>query len=114
MVSRMASEGSVSYLPDMREYVLVYTEGGLSDRLLARTAPEPIGPWSASTVIYRCPEPGRDKRIFCYGAKWMRIPGVELIAACDVDLEWAEGFAHRAYASAEEMLVAERLTSAEN
>jgi predicted dehydrogenase len=40
---------------------------------------------------------------------WMRIPGVELVAACDMDLERAESFAHRAYASAEAMLAAERL-----
>jgi hypothetical protein len=65
----MASEGSVSYLPDVKQYILVYTDGGLSDRILARTAPEPTGPWSASAVIYRCPEAGRDKKIFCYGAK---------------------------------------------
>jgi hypothetical protein len=69
MVSGMASEGSVSYLPDMKQYVLVYTDGGLSDRILARTAPAPVGPWSAPTVIYRCPEPGRDRKLFCYGAK---------------------------------------------
>jgi hypothetical protein len=69
MVSQMASEGSVSYLVDRKQYVLVYTEGGLSDRILARTAPEPSGPWSPPSVIYRCPEPARDKRMFCYGAK---------------------------------------------
>jgi hypothetical protein len=69
MVSRMASDCSVSYLPDVKQYVLVYTEGGLSDRILARTAPGPTGPWSAATVIYRCPEAGRDQKIFCYGAK---------------------------------------------
>jgi hypothetical protein len=69
MVSGMASEGSVSYLPDVKQYVLVYTDGGLSERILARTAPGPTGPWSAPAVLYRCPEAGRDKRIFCYGAK---------------------------------------------
>jgi hypothetical protein len=69
LVRGMASEGSVSYLPDVKQYVLVYTEGGLSDRILARTAPSPTGPWSAAAIIYRCPEAGRDKRIFCYAAK---------------------------------------------
>ncbi len=69
LVSGMASEGSVSYLPDLKQYVLVYTEGGLSDRILARTAPQPTGPWSAATVIYRCPEAGWDRKIFCYAAK---------------------------------------------
>jgi hypothetical protein len=69
MVSGMASEGSVSYLPDVKQYVLVYTDGGLSDRILARTAPAPTGPWSAPAVNYRCPEAGRDRKNFCYGAK---------------------------------------------
>jgi hypothetical protein len=69
MIKGMASEGSVSYLPDVRQYVLVYTDHGLSDRILARTAAAPTGPWSASIEIYRCPEPGRDKKIFCYAAK---------------------------------------------
>jgi hypothetical protein len=53
----------------VKQHVLVYTDRGQLDRVLARTASAPIGPWSASTVIYRCPEAGRDKKIFCYGAK---------------------------------------------
>src|SRR5262249_3668638 len=61
LVYGMASEGSVSYLSKLKQYVLVYTDGGMSDRILVRTAPEPTGPWSASAVIYRCPEAGRDK-----------------------------------------------------
>jgi len=69
MVRGVASECSVSFLPDVKQYVLVYTDGGLSDRILARTAREPIGPWSAATTIYRCPEQGRDKKIFFYAAK---------------------------------------------
>jgi len=36
---------------------------------MARTAPEPWGPWSSPTVIYRCPEAKWDKQIFCYAAK---------------------------------------------
>jgi hypothetical protein len=69
MVGGMASECSVSYLPAFKQYVLVYTEGGLSARILARTAASPTGPWSDAAVIYRCPEAGWDKRIFCCGAK---------------------------------------------
>jgi Domain of unknown function (DUF4185) len=62
MVGNMASECSVSYLSLFKQYVLVYTEGGLSPRILARTAPSPTGPWSAGTVLYRCPEAEWDKR----------------------------------------------------
>jgi len=35
----------------------------------SRTAPTPVGPWSKPTTVYRCPESGWDKRIFCYAAK---------------------------------------------
>ena len=69
LVRGMASECSVTYLPEFKRYVLVYTEGGLSARILARTAAAPWGPWSDAAEIYRCPEATWDKRIFCYAAK---------------------------------------------
>jgi hypothetical protein len=69
LIGGMASECSVSYLPAFKRYVLVYTEGGLSARILARTATAPWGPWSASKTIYQCPEASWDKRVFCYAAK---------------------------------------------
>jgi hypothetical protein len=69
MVSGVATELSISYLPAFRRYVLVYTEGGLSPRILARTAAAPWGPWSATTTLYQCPESGWDKKFFCYAAK---------------------------------------------
>ena len=65
----LANECSVSYLPALKSYVLVYTESGLSPRILARTADKPWGRWSAPTVIYQCPEACWDKKIFCYSAK---------------------------------------------
>ncbi len=64
-----APECSVSYLPKQRLYAAVYTELGLSPRILARTAPAPWGPWSEPVRLYKCPEPARDKRLFCYAAK---------------------------------------------
>ncbi len=69
LVRGMASEGSVSYLPKFKRYVLVYTELGISAKILARTAEAPWGPWSEAATVYRCPEAGWDKRIFCYAAK---------------------------------------------
>jgi hypothetical protein len=69
LVGGMGSELSVSYLPDFKCYALVYTENGMSPRILARTAAAPWGPWSAATTIYQCPESGWDKKIFCYAAK---------------------------------------------
>jgi hypothetical protein len=59
----------VSWLPALRRFVLICTEDGLSDKIIARTAVDPWGPWSAATVVYRCPEAGWSKGIFCYAAK---------------------------------------------
>jgi hypothetical protein len=65
----MATEFSVSYLPRLRRYVLVYTENGLSANILARASEKPEGPWSEAVKLYTCPESGWDKNIFCYAAK---------------------------------------------
>lgn len=65
----MASEYSVSRLPASRRFVLICTDNGLSERIIARTAPDPWGPWSAASVVYRCPEMKWGKGIFCYAAK---------------------------------------------
>lgn len=65
----IASEYSVSWLPASRQYVLIYTDHGLSDKIMVRTAPQPWGPWSRPAVVYRCPETRWDKRNFCYAAK---------------------------------------------
>jgi hypothetical protein len=65
----MASEYSVSWLPASRRFVLICTENGLSEKIVARTATEPWGPWSAAAVVYRCPEAKWGKGIFCYAAK---------------------------------------------
>jgi hypothetical protein len=63
----IASDYSVT--PLGKRYLAVYTEGGLSPRILGRLADHPWGPWSAPAVLYECPEMGRDKKVFCYGAK---------------------------------------------
>ena len=68
-VSGMATEYSVSFLPKPGLYVLVYTEHGLSPKILARTSRTPWGEWSEPTTIYRCPEMAGDKGVFCYAAK---------------------------------------------
>jgi hypothetical protein len=58
-----------SVTPFGKRYLAVYTERGLSPRIMGRTADRPWGPWSAPAVLYECPEMGRDKKVFCYGAK---------------------------------------------
>lgn len=69
LVKGMGSEGSVSFLPKFGCYVLVYTEGGMSSKILARTAPDPWGPWSEPTTAYECPDVQIGKDVFCYAAK---------------------------------------------
>lgn len=69
LVPDMASDCSVTYLPDRQQYALVYTHGGLSKKILVRTAPDPWGPWSGPVTVYECPEMDWDRRIFCYNAK---------------------------------------------
>jgi len=63
----IASEYSVT--PFGNRYLAVYTERGLSPRIMGRMADRPWGPWSAPTVLYKCPEMDRDKKVFCYAAK---------------------------------------------
>jgi hypothetical protein len=63
----IATEYSVT--PFGNRYLVVYTEQGLSPRIMGRMADHPWGPWSAPTVLYHCPETGRDKKLFCYAAK---------------------------------------------
>ena len=65
----IATEYSVSWLRTLRRYVLICTANGLSEKIIARTAPEPWGPWSPAKVVYLCPESKLGKQVFCYSAK---------------------------------------------
>lgn len=67
LVGGIATEYSVT--PLGKRYLAVYTERGLSARIIGRIADHPWGPWSAPTVLYECPEMSRDKKLFCYAAK---------------------------------------------
>lgn len=69
LASSMATECSVSFLPKLGDYVLVYTDQGLSPKIQVRTSRTPWGEWSEPMTIYRCPEMSEDERIFCYAAK---------------------------------------------
>jgi hypothetical protein len=65
----LAVEYSVTHLPGLKRYAAVYTELGLSDRIVARFAESPEGPWSEAVLLYKCPEMKRDKKVFSYAAK---------------------------------------------
>jgi hypothetical protein len=65
----LATEFSVSYLPQLKRYILVYTENGLSERIVGRFSSTPEGPWSEPVSLYNCPEMKRNKKVFTYAAK---------------------------------------------
>jgi hypothetical protein len=69
--SRLAGDFATEYsvTPFGKRYLAVYTERGLSPRIVGRTADHPWGPWSAPFLLYECPEMRRDKQVFCYAAK---------------------------------------------
>ncbi|MGA2749376.1 MAG: DUF4185 domain-containing protein [Verrucomicrobiota bacterium] len=69
LCDQMGAELSVSYLPRFKRYVLVYTESGLSEKIMLRWAGSPVGPWSAPRIVFRTPEMSWDKSYFCYAAK---------------------------------------------
>ncbi len=65
----IANEYSVSYQPALQKYISVYTQNSMSKTIVARTAPEPHGPWGEPIPLYRCPEEDWHANIFCYAAK---------------------------------------------
>ena len=65
----MANEYSVSFQSTLNSYVVVYTEGGLSEYIAIRTAPSPEGPWSKPIRVFRCSESRWKRGVICYAAK---------------------------------------------
>ncbi len=65
----LASEYSVSWLPAIKRYVAVYTEGGIFGRIVVRTAPNPGGPWGEPVCVYECPDSKWHEKTFSYAAK---------------------------------------------
>jgi hypothetical protein len=68
-VGGLGSELSVVYVAGLKRYALVYSENGLSDRIVGRFATSPEGPWSEPVLLYTCPEMKKDKKVFTYAAK---------------------------------------------
>jgi len=69
LCDHMANEYSVSYFPNQKAYVVIYSPDGFGGTVALRTAPVPEGPWSGPVELYRCPEAGGKDGVFCYAAK---------------------------------------------
>ncbi len=65
----MASDLSVAHLPELNQYLMVYTDCDISNRIVARTAPTPVGPWSDIQTIHACRDTAGDSKLFCYAGK---------------------------------------------
>ncbi len=74
----MANEYSVSFLPSLGKFIVVYNENGISRNIAARFASYPWGPWSRPLDLYQCPEMNMNEGVFCYAAKGH--PGLSLTA----------------------------------
>ena len=91
----LATEFSVSRMSGRKRYVTVYTENGLSDRIVGRFADTPAGPWSTPLLLYKCPEMAKDKGVFCYAAKahpWAADGDDLLVSYCVNTWEFARLF----------------------
>lgn len=63
------TEFSISYLPGLKKYAFVYTEGGIFGRIMVRLAPRPEGPWGEQVMVYDCPDKDWHEKAFSYAAK---------------------------------------------
>jgi hypothetical protein len=70
-----ASEMSVRYHPELKKWIAVMVDPQIfSDKVVLRTSPTMIGPWTDGEVIYRIPilqknDPKYDADTFCYAGK---------------------------------------------
>ncbi|MFH0760321.1 MAG: DUF4185 domain-containing protein [Bacteroidota bacterium] len=69
LCDRFGAEYSVSWHPGLKKYITIYSELGMSEKIIMRTSARPEGPWSGQQVIYNCPEAAWDKDYFCYAAR---------------------------------------------
>jgi hypothetical protein len=91
----LATEFSITRAPVGKGFVAVYTENGLSDRIVGRFANAPEGPWSTPRLLYTCPEMAKDKGVFCYAAKahrWAVTENALVISYCVNTWEFARLF----------------------
>lgn len=62
-------EFTVSFVPSVRLYALVYSPSDLSPVVKIRWSTTPFGKWSESEVVYECPQRYWHPAVFCYAAK---------------------------------------------
>ncbi len=63
------TEYSVSYLPGVKQYAAVYTEGGIFGNIMVRLSPNPEGPWGEPIKAFDCPDKHWHEKTYSYAAK---------------------------------------------
>jgi hypothetical protein len=69
VLSKGATEFSVSYLPELGKFVLVAASWQRGNPIQLRVADTPYGPFSDAVTVFVCPEALKNRRYFCYAAK---------------------------------------------
>lgn len=69
LCDRFGAEYSVSWQPSLKKYITIYSELGMSEKIMMRTSLKPEGPWSEQEIVYTAPEADWDKDNFCYAAR---------------------------------------------
>jgi hypothetical protein len=69
LCNHFGAEYSVCYHPFLKKFITIYTELGMSDKIMMRSSVNPEGPWSDQIEIYRTPETKWSKNYFCYAAR---------------------------------------------
>jgi hypothetical protein len=69
LCNHFGAEYSVCYHPYLNKYITIYSELGLSEKIMMRTSLKPEGPWSKQEEIYKTPEMSWDKTYFCYAGR---------------------------------------------
>jgi hypothetical protein len=63
------TEYSISYVPGIKQYAAVYTEGGIYGNIIVRLAPRPEGPWGEPIRVFDCPDKRWHEKTYSYAAK---------------------------------------------
>lgn len=63
------TEFSVSYVPGIQKYAVVYMHRGIFGKIMVRLAPSPEGPWGEEIEVFECPDKDWHEKAYSYAAK---------------------------------------------
>lgn len=69
LFDHVPTEFSVSYVPGIKQYAAVYTEMGITGKIMVRLAPKPEGPWGPETMVFECPDKEWHEKAYSYASK---------------------------------------------